>query len=364
MSPLAPSSPGAASLDGPPSAPASPEVGVLPLWVFGSTGMLAGELLRLAADHPRLALAGAVSRDAGRSLAAVHPHLPDHTTIDFAGATAALVQHLADPAARAVVVLGLPHGSSAAAWRDLRSALGDGAERVHLIDLGGDHRVGNGEFVYGLPELNGSDLPGATRIAAPGCFATALQLAAAPAAAHGIADAGRGPWTFSAVTGSSGSGNEPKATTHHPHRDGNLWAYAVGGHRHEPELAQELAKHGAAPPVVFLPHSGPFVRGIHLTAVLPLAAPTTTEAVHAAYAAHYDGQPFVEVLGDGVPDLRRVVGSNRACLAVQVRDDALVVLVTLDNLVKGGAGQALQALNVSLGLPQDTGLPRNGLGVL
>ena len=117
------------------------------------------------------------------------------------------------------------------------------------------------------------------------------------------------------------------------------------------------------PPLHFVAHSGPFARGIHLTAALPLAAPIETAAAYEAFSEAYAGEPFVEVLEHGVPDLRSVAGSNRAALAVSVRGSVLTVVLTLDNLIKGGAGQALQCLNLALGLPETHGLPRSGLGV-
>jgi N-acetyl-gamma-glutamyl-phosphate reductase len=116
------------------------------------------------------------------------------------------------------------------------------------------------------------------------------------------------------------------------------------------------------PVLHFLPHSGPFVRGIHLTATLPLARSVSTEECHEVFAAAYEGRPFVRVLEGRVPDLRSVAGSNTACLAVSVRGEVLTVLCTLDNIVKGGAGQGLQCLNLAEGWPETWGLPRSGLG--
>jgi N-acetyl-gamma-glutamyl-phosphate reductase len=349
------------------------------LFVVGASGMLAGELLRLAAEHPGLETAGLVSREAGRPLEELHPHLAGGRTIDLAAATRALRDTAEAGEHDAVLVLGLPHGAAAEAWRGLRTELGKLAERVRVVDLSADYRLadealyarwygkphadpaGLPGFAYGLPELGREALVGARRAAAPGCFATALQLATWPAAAQGWLDAEE-PWRYSAVTGSSGSGVTPSATTHHPFRHGNLWAYGLDGHRHEAELGQALARLGLAPEVCFLPQSGPFARGIHLAAMLPLARPVDAEEARAAYRRAYDGEPFVRVL-DEAPDLRRVVGSNSAALGVFARGRTLVVLLTLDNLIKGGAGQALQCLNLMLGYPETAGLPRLGLGV-
>jgi N-acetyl-gamma-glutamyl-phosphate reductase len=349
----------------------------LPVFLHGASGMLGGELIRLLEGHPVLKLEAAVSRDPG---ADVHPNCPDLGALVSADEAQESLAALSANGEPACVVLGLPHGESAAAWTRLKDTLGPALENVTVVDLAADFRLRDparyaaaygrahpcpdelDAFAYGLPELFRAQLQGARRIAAPGCFATALQLATWPAASAGLLDTSS-PWFLSGVTGSSGSGATPKPTTHHPHRHGNLWAYALGGHRHEAELAQTLAAFGAEPPLHFVAHSGPFARGIHLTAALPLARPLETAEAHDVYARAYAGEPFAQVLADGVPDLRSVVGSNRAALAVSVRGSVLNVVLTLDNLIKGGAGQALQCLNVALGLPETYGLPRSGLGV-
>jgi N-acetyl-gamma-glutamyl-phosphate reductase common form len=349
----------------------------VPVFLFGARGMLAGEFLRLLESHPGLELAAAASREPGaelhrnlgRSLAAVDP----------AAATRELAARLA-AGERAALVLALPHGESARTWSALAAELGPAAERLVVIDLAADFRLRDPElyratyghehpaprelarFAYGLPELFRAKLAGARRVAVPGCFATSLQLATVPAAEAHLADAAR-PWILDGVTGSSGSGNEPKPATHHPHRHDNLWAYSTGGHRHEAELEQALAPLGQRPPLAFVACSGPFARGIHLSAHLPLAAELSSAEARDVYRERFAGEPFVEVLDEGTPDLRSVVGSNRAQLAVFVRAATLHVLVTLDNLVKGGAGQALQCLNLALGFPETLGLPRAGLGV-
>ena len=351
----------------------------VPVFVFGAKGMLAGEFLRLLEMHPTLRLEAAASRSE-QALDAAHPHTSTHAqTCSSEQARAALHAELA-AGGRAAAVLALPHGESSAAWRELKSELGPLANELHLVDLAADFRLRDpalyasayghahpcpGElagFAYGLPEHNRAAIQSAKRVAAAGCFATALQLAVLPAARAGLLDASR-PWILNGITGSSGSGAEPKPGTHHPWRHGNLWAYSLDGHRHEAELAQALARFQIAAPLHFVPHSGPFARGIHLTASLPLARAAKASDAHAIYADAYDGEPFVEVLSGRVPDLRSISGSNRASLATAVRGDVLNVLLTLDNMVKGGAGQALQCLNLMLGFTETAGLPRAGLGV-
>jgi LysW-gamma-L-alpha-aminoadipyl-6-phosphate/LysW-L-glutamyl-5-phosphate reductase len=356
------------------------ERAAVPLWVWGARGMLAGELFRLLEQHPGLELAGAVSRAPGE-LAAAHPHFPDFgaTAVDPQRAESDLLATLerGNPAA---LMLALPHGESCSTWQRLRARLGDAAEGLALVDFSADYRLRDPDlyraaygrahpdpealasFVYGLPEHHRSRIQEARRVAAPGCFASALQFAVLPTARAGVLDTAR-PWFFHGITGSSGSGNEPKPGTHHPWRHGNLWAYGLDGHRHEAELLQALAEEGIGARIHFLPHSGPFVRGIHLDATLPLARPLDNAAATQLYADAYEGEPFVQVLSDAVPDLRRVSGSNSVALRAFVREDVLHVLVALDNIVKGGAGQALQCLNLMLGFPETWGLPRSGLGV-
>jgi len=344
--------------------------------LIGASGLLAGEFLRLACEHPGLELASAVSRTPGVAVRQLHPHL---SGAPVPGATVDLGEAAAAVEASDVVVLALPHKHTARLWQELRATLGTAVDDKLVLDLSADHRLRDAadyerwygvahpdtaeleRFVYGLVELQRERIAVAKRIAVPGCFATALQLACVPAARAGLLRADE-TWTLTAVTGSSGSGAVPTPGTHHPHRHGNLWAYARQGHRHEAELQQALGPLGLRPPLCFLPHSGPFVRGIHLTAVLPLVPGVSADDVAAAYRL-YDSEPFVDVL-DEAPDLRRVVGSNRAALSTCIRGDRLVVLLTLDNVIKGGAGQALQCLNLALGWPETTALPRAGLGVL
>ena len=353
----------------------------VPVFLHGARGMLAGEFLRLLELHPGLALAAALSREPGVEL---HRHLGgDLRASDPSTAARALSQHLAR-GERAVLVLALPHGESARAWLALRSELGPRSDALFVLDLSADFRLRDPElhratyghahpsaaelarFAYGLPELRRDTLRGARRVAAPGCFATAMQLAVLPAAEAHLLALDR-PWILNGITGSSGSGNEPKPGTHHPHRHGNLWAYSLGGHRHEAELAQALAPLGPLPELAFVAHSGPFARGIHLGAALPLARRIDTGEARALFAERYRDEPFVEVLdpesGPSTPDLRSVTGSNRVQLGVAVQGSVLHVLVTLDNLVKGGAGQGIQCLNLMLGFAETAGLPRAGLGV-
>lgn len=353
-------------------------VDAVPLFVFGATGMLGGELLRLLEQHPAFAPT-AVSRKAA-SLSESQPHVRAAVApASLEQAEQALARALErGPAAAA---LALPHGESGELVKRLRGLLGGRFEELVIVDLAADFRLADPElyratyghahpcadelagFAYGLPEFHRARIAGSRRAAAAGCFATAMQLAVVPAARAGVLDPDA-PWVLHGITGSSGSGVEPKPGTHHPYRHGNLWAYSLSGHRHEAELAQALP---VAARIHFVAHSGPLARGIHLTCALPLARRLSTSEARAIYAQAFAGEPFVEVVppeAGGVPDIRRVAGSNRVALGVDVRGDVLTVLATLDNLVKGGAGQALQCLNLMFGFPETWGLPRSGLGVV
>lgn len=358
----------------------------VPAWIVGSSGLLAGELARLIEGHPALELTAAVSREGGQSLRELHPHLScDLETISLEGAPRRLREHLdanppQDDEAALALFLGLPHGQSAQAWQAFSAELGSAAERVAVVDLSADYRIadaalfeahygtphpdpqGDEGFVYGLPEFWRARVLESRRVAAPGCFATALQLAVLPAAIEGLLDT-TSPWILNAVTGSSGSGAAPKKNTHHPFRHGSYKAYSPAGHRHEAELTQALADWWIEAPLHFLPHSGPWSRGIHLTACLPLAKELALEDAQALYARRFAGEAFVEVLPLGeLPELRAVVGSNRASLGVHVRGRVLTVLLVLDNTLKGGSGQALQCMNLMLGMPETAGLARAGFG--
>ncbi len=214
-------------------------------------------------------------------------------------------------------------------------------------------------FACGLADVEGNALAGARRVAVPGCFATASMLALWTVA-HAL-DSKSDPVCF-AVTGSSGSGNQPRATTHHPRRAHNFFAYALQGHRHQAELDQRLRAWcgDAAPTCRLLTHSAPMVRGIHLTlrARVEASPEDLVAGAHEAYA----GRPFVHVL-ESPPEVSSVVGTNHAHLHVAAPDDGkeVLVLVAIDNLVKGAAGQAVQCMNLALGLGEESGLAFPGL---
>jgi N-acetyl-gamma-glutamyl-phosphate reductase len=342
--------------------------------VIGGAGYVAGELLRLLLQHPEVTECVATSRSqAGKPIGEVHPALAPLTDARFAGTTAVETARGQD-----VVFLSLEHGESSKVAADV-FASGPGL----VVDLAADFRIQDSRlsqlhygrhaapdlvsrFRYGLADVVGYGLRGATAIAAPGCFATAAQLALYPLARAGVEIT---PSLF-AVTGSSGAGSRPKPTTHHPARAHNLFAYSSLGHRHEAEILQSWREWTGRPDATarLIAHSGPFVRGIYLTlhAFLPQGAGITGGApgstAIAWFREAYARRPFVRVL-DSPPELTHAVGTNYALIyAVESPDGSeLQVSVALDNLVKGAGGQAIQAMNLALGIDECAGLTAAGV---
>ncbi len=342
--------------------------------VLGAAGYAGGELLRLLHVHPEVTEVVATSRSqAGKSVAEVHPALATVTDARFAGASPGDAAR-----ARDVVFLCLEHGESSRLAVEVFEA-----DPGLVVDLAADFRVRDPElyrqhygphaapyllerFSYGLADVAGTALRGARAIAAPGCFATAAQLAIYPLARAGLDIT---PALF-AVTGSSGAGVQPRATTHHPMRAHNLFAYSVLGHRHEAEVLQAWREWSGRSDATLrlMTHSGPFVRGIYLTlhAYLPrnraLGSREPGTAASAWYQDAYRGRPFVRIL-DAPPELTHAVGTNYALLhAVESADGCEVqVMVAIDNLVKGAGGQAIQAMNLALGIEESSGLRGGGV---
>jgi N-acetyl-gamma-glutamyl-phosphate reductase len=209
-----------------------------------------------------------------------------------------------------------------------------------------------GSFVYGLPELNREQIQKARRVASPGCFATAIELALLPFARAGLLS---GSIQVVGVTGSSGSGATPSPTTHHPVRAHNLRTYRPLTHQHAPEVVETLRAAGARQPeLAFVPISAPLVRGIFVTAFFQVPASMPEAELKGLPARAYESERFVRVPGARLPEVVAVIGSNDAEVGVTlgpVRGNTreVTVFAALDNLVKGGAGQAVQNLNLMFG---------------
>jgi N-acetyl-gamma-glutamyl-phosphate reductase len=317
--------------------------------ILGASGYGGGELLRWLCGHPGVgSLLGTAHSHVDQPFHAVHPNLRGLVEGRFEAAPD--WRALAGSEAP-VLFSALPHGEFARRWAGYREewqAYPGLAEKLVVVDLSADFRHADG-WTYGLPEWRPERLRGATRIAAPGCFATALQLALLPLAA----------WKPSFVaatgaTGSSGSGAAPSETTHHPTRAGDYRAYKPLAHQHEAEVLGTLHAEGWDARLAFTPHSAPMVRGIFLTvqAAIPgVEAPALRERFAAAY-----GNSFFVRLIDGSPRVAAVTGSAFADLGLATRDGLVSVMVALDNLGKGMAAQAVQALNLATGWPETAGL--------
>jgi [amino group carrier protein]-6-phospho-L-2-aminoadipate/5-phospho-L-glutamate reductase len=342
--------------------------------VLGAAGYAGGELLRLLLGHPEVTSWVATSRSqAGKPVGGTHPGLAPLTDAPFSDESPSVAACGAD-----VVFLSLEHGESSRVVEEVLTA-----DPGLVVDLAADFRVRDqalyeryygahtapellSSFTYGLADVAGQGLHGARAIAAPGCFATAAQLALFPLARAGLDVT---PSLF-AVTGSSGAGVQPRPTTHHPMRAHNLFAYSVLGHRHEAEVLQGWREWIGRPDAQarLMTHSGPFVRGIYLTlhAYLPRTGPVDGGEPGAAaarwYQEAYRGRPFVRVL-DAPPELTHAVGTNYALIhAVESPNGREVqVMVAIDNLIKGAAGQAIQAMNLALGIEETAGLKGGGM---
>lgn len=306
----------------------------LTVGLVGARGYVGGELLAILRRHPRLTLAYAVSREwAGRPVEGFLPECRFE----------ALEPEEAAAREAEVVVLALPNGQSGP-WLE---ALAARPPRL-ILDLSADHRFDQ-EWRYGLPELFRNALVGAKRIANPGCYATAMQLALHPfrellAAA---------PQCFG-VSGYSGAGTAPSPRNDPELLRDNLMPYQLTSHLHEREVSHHLGH-----PVQFFPHVAAFFRGLSITLNLPLARAITVEEAVARLKQAYRGEPLIELHGVNIPWIRQVVGRPTAALgglAVADGGSRLVMVSVLDNLLKGAASQAVQNLNCALGWPETLGL--------
>lgn len=306
--------------------------------IIGVTGYVGSELARIILQHPNLTLAAVYSRNAaGQALGDVVPALAGFTTLRVE------LLDLASVAAFDVVFVATPHGIASTLIPEIIRH-GDPL----IVDMSADHRHKKG-WVYAQPEWAETAIVGANRLAIPGCFATALSLSIAPMVAKGLC---AGPVCASGVTGSTGSGVQPKRATHHPERFVNLKAYKVLEHQHIPEVGAFLTRLGVPPDVYFVPHSGPFDRGIFTTCFIPTENP---ESAIAAYDSAYGEAPFVR-RRESSPELRWVRGTAFCDLSVKVAGSHVVVLAAIDNLGRGAACQGIQAFNISRGWAASTGL--------
>ena len=337
--------------------------------ILGATGYVSGELLRLLAGHPEFELAAAVSRSvSGQSIGSVFPHLGAHYAAQSFCSMDGLAESL-EGADRVAIFSAAPHAASAGLVSQALDVAAAKNIDAHVVDSSADFRYpGAAEFesVYGtqhaapdlitdfscaVPEHASSvERP---HIGHPGCFATAILLATVPLYQSKLPG---GPVFVSGVTGSTGSGRSPQPGTHHPERHSNLYAYKPLRHRHVPEVENLIENaSGQRATVNFVPHSGPFARGIYVTVQANLAIQASRDDVLQAFESSYSASEFVQII-EGTPKLKNVVASNYVQIGADVSGDSVVVTCAIDNLVKGAAGGAIQWMNRLWSLPESSGL--------
>jgi N-acetyl-gamma-glutamyl-phosphate reductase len=339
--------------------------------ILGGSGYGAAEIIRRLLVHPDVELCRVASIDyVGEPLSTAHPNLEGLIDLSF--------ERLEPEDAAAgmdVVFLGLPHKVSAGA---VPRILGRGAR---IIDLSGDFRLKDAtayekyygathpaphlleRAVYGLPEVHRAAIENAALIASPGCFATAITLGLLPLAQVGLLE---GAVETVGITGSSGSGAAPSAGTHHPVRAMNLKTYKPLVHQHLPEIHQTLTEQGATGLVLhFVPVSAPLTRGIFATSFARVDAHVTKDRLAEAFHNAYADARFVRVPNKRLPEVVAVSGSNYAEVGFELgpiegNERVVACISAIDNLIKGGAGQAVQSMNIALGLDEATTLADAG----
>ena len=341
----------------------------IPAIVLGGTGYVSGELLRLILGHPVFTLAGVLSDSSPGELAGKSfPHLAG-ALADLSFKSQAEIAALIAKEPTSAVFCAAPHGAAAALIDSLLKAAEVAGTKPRVVDISADFRFSTAaayeavykhphgapnriaQFTCAVPE-HLKTAP-TTHVGHPGCFSTSILLASVPLLASGWVE----PTLFvSGVTGSTGSGRKPTEGTHHPTRHSDLYSYGALGHRHTPEItALALAASGIEADYSFVPHSGPFARGIHATVQARLKSPRDAAAVVGMLREFYAGAPFVRVL-DSAPRVKDVVTSNYAHLSAAANGRTVAVMSVVDNLNKGAAGGAVQWMNRLFNLPETAGL--------
>jgi len=332
------------------------------LSLVGASGFAGMEFLRLIKQHPNLKLRNIYGfSSAGKQVQDIYPAFVNIYSQQIDDAESVLKDD-AD-----IIVFTLPHGKSAEWISQLLKADYKGK----ILDVGSDFRLQNADdytkyysydhaypqllkkFQYGLPEFYKEKIQGSTYVANPGCFATAIQLGLLPLIKNDVSTS----YHVTGVTGSSGSGAKLSQGVHFSHRFGNMKAYKVLKHQHMSEMNQSIQfLNKNQPEILFTPVSGPFVRGIWMTASLILSKNISLESL---FQSEYEQDPFIR-LNTTLPQLKNVAGSNFVDIGLQQNDNHAVIGIALDNLIKGAAGQAIQNINLMFGLKETTGLLQPG----
>lgn len=308
--------------------------------IIGGAGYTAGELIRLLVNHPEVSLSFVHSEsNAGNLLSSVHEGLLGDTQMSFCSTY--------DLSSVDVLFMCGAHGKSGAFWAQNECPAG-----LRVVDLAQDYRDESEGYVYGLPEWQRAKIRGAVKVANPGCFATAIQLALLPLSAAGLLN---DEIHVTAITGSTGAGVKPGATTHFSWRNNNISTYKVFTHQHLIEICRNLSaiQKSDIPQLNFVPVRGDFARGI-FASVYTSCALSEQDAAE-LYKNFYKDAAFTFV-SDTPVDLKQVVNTNKAALHIEKHDDKIVVSFVIDNLLKGASGQALQNMNLMFGLEETTGL--------
>lgn len=309
--------------------------------ILGAAGYTGGELIRLLINHPQAEIVFANSEsNAGNRICDVHEGLMGETDMRF---TAEMPFDEVD-----VVFFCFGHGKSKAFLQEHTIP-----SHVRIIDLAQDFRIaGEHDYVYGLPETHRQEISTCMHLANPGCFATCIQLGLLPALKAGIIS---GDIHTNGITGSTGAGQKPGATTHFSWRNDNISIYKTFTHQHLHEINQTI--HELQPQydgqMFFIPQRGCFTRGIFVTSYARCNTPI--EEVKAIYEDYYRDAAFTHVVSTS-PDMKQVVNTNKALVYVERYADQLLMVSCIDNLLKGAVGQAVENMNLMFGLPEDTGL--------
>ncbi len=336
--------------------------------LMGGTGYAASELIKRLVTHPNVELVKIASIDhVGENIGKVHKNFGNRLNYTFENLSAAELAQQSE-----LVFLALPHKVSFLKIPELFPF------NVKIIDFSGDYRIQDAKlyekfygathsnpeniksFVYGLPELNKEMIKTASRIANPGCFATACALSVLPLAHAGLLT---GKVRIVGPTGSSGSGVLPSEGTHHPIRHNNMKSYKVLNHQHQPEIEQTLRAAGAKNLAVdFIPISAPLSRGILVNSICDLPADIKLTDIENIYKEFYKNSPFIRLTGSKeFPEVVSIAGTNFVEIGWALKEEfngtkSFAAVCTMDNLVKGAAGQAIQNMNLMYGLDEMTGL--------
>lgn len=316
--------------------------------VIGGAGYTAGELLRILVNHPHVDIVFVnSSSNAGNPITDVHSGLIGETELVF---TSELPLTSVD-----ALFLCSAHGDSKK-FMDSNAI----PSSLKIIDLSTDYRAKSPshDFVYGLPELNRNEIRTANRIANPGCFATAIQLALFP-----LADAGLlvDEVHINAITGSTGAGVKPSSTSHFSWRNNNISIYKPFGHQHLHEISQSIRQlqSGFSKEINFIPVRGNFARGIYVTTYTKCTL--SIEQAQELYTNFYKDAAFTFVVNSN-PDMKQVVNTNKGIVYLEKHGDKLLIVSMIDNLLKGASGQAVQNMNLMFGLDEKAGLGLKSIG--